>query len=549
MSIEPQSLALALALALALGAGRAPAEAPLSAIDWLTRPGEAGSAARPDLAQPRRTPGASDGPDAPRGGGVPIRPATSGAPREPAGTGEVARAILIGPITVTPLGPPEPGAAGVLPPSVTGLPRTLWEGSEPALLLRRIEALPRAGAPAADALAETLLLAEADPPRGAGPAEVESLLLARIDALVERGALDAAAALLERTGARTPERRRRAFDVALLTGDETSACRAVDADPRSEGDYARRVFCLVRGGDWAAGALTFDGARALGALDPVEEALLATFIDEELASGPLPEPPAEPTPLAFRLYDALGHPVPTGSLPIAFARADLRPVTGWKAQLEASERLARAGAIDGNQLLAIQTAREPPASGGIWDRVAAVQALDASLEEGSAEAVARALPAAWEAMAEAGTLAPLAPVLAPRLDGVALGGRAAETALRLRLLAPDYEAAAEAWGRDGSGEVGTLLAIARGARPEAPGDDPLAQAVAEGFAAGPAPPRLMRLAEGGRLGEALLMAVEEIAEAAEGDLDQLAGALRFLRRAGLEDTARRAALQLLILRG
>ena len=349
-------------------------------------------------------------------------------------------------------------------------------------------------------------------------------------------------------GTRTPERRRRAFDVALLTGDETSACRAVEAEPSTEGDYARRVFCLVRGGDWAAGALTFDGARALGVLDPVEEALLATFIDEELASGPLPPAPARPTPLAFRLYDALGHPVPTGSLPIAFARADLRHVMGWKAQLEASERLARAGAIDGNRLLAIQTAREPSASGGIWDRVAAIQALDAALAEGDAEAVSGALPPAWDAMAEAGTRVPLAAVLAPRLEGMALAGEPARLALRLAMLTPGYEAAADAWGDDDEPGTCMLLALARGEAPRS-GDDPLARAVAEGFDGGPAPERLARAADESRLGEALLMAVSDVAGAAEGDLDHLPGALRFLRRAGLEDIARRAALQLLILEG
>ena len=507
----------AAALVLALVAGPAAAEVPSPSINQSNRPNRAAVGERAG----------------PRGG----------SPR-----GDVASAIPTNPIAVTPLAPQRAGAAGVLPPSVTGLPRTIWAGSDPGRLLRRIERLPRASVPAVDALARTLMLAEADPPQGASPDEAEALLLARIDQLLERGALDAARALLDRAGTRTPERRRRAFDVALLTGDETSACRAVEAEPRTRGDYARRVFCLVRGGDWAAGALTFDGARALGALDPVEEALLATFIDDELASGPLPPAPARPTPLAFRLYDALGHPVPTGGLPIAFARADLRPVMGWKAQLEASERLARAGAIDGNRLLAIHTARAPSASGGVWDRVAAIQGLDAALAEGDPEAVGRALPPAWDAMVEAGTLVPLAAALAPRLKGLPLADEPARLALRLALLTPSYEAAAEAWGGGGGPDTRALVALACGREPAAAGDA-LTRAVAQGFDGGPAPERLARAADEGRLGEALLMAVSDVAEAGEGGLDHLPGALRFLRRAGLEDTARRAALQLLILEG
>ena len=515
----------AFAVALALSAGAAGAEVPTSAIEWLRR----GAIDAVPRAEPDRSPG-------PRG---PV-----------AAPGPVARAIPTSPITVTPLGPQGSGAAGVLPPSVTGLPRDLWTGSDPDRLARRIEALPRARLPAVDALAETLMLAEADPPRRADAPAAEALLEARVDLLVRRGALDAAAALLDRAGTHTPERRRRAFDVALLTGDETAACRAADARPQTEDDYARRVFCLLRGGDWSAGALTFDGARALGALDPVEEALLATFIDEEVADGALPAAPAEPTPLAFRLFDALGEPVPTAALPIAFARADLREVAGWKTQLEAAERLARAGAIDGNRLLALYTAREPSASGGVWDRVAAVQALDAALDAGDAAAVARALPDAWDAMAQAGTLVPLAGALAPRLADVPVEGRAARLALRLQLLAPGYESAARAAEADpGDREAALLAAIARGEAPAQPGADPVARAVAAGFDGGAPPERLARMIEEERLGEALLAAIEDIAAGAEGDVDHLPGALRLLRRAGLEDAARRAGLQLLILAG
>ena len=500
------SIERAVLIAGALAAGSAQAQAPLSAVDWLSDRGAAGAQ-------------------------------ETGPPRA-----DVARTIPVRPVTVTPLGPPDAGAAGVLPASVTGLPRDLWSGSDPSRLLRVIEALPRSAVPAIDGLTRTLMLAEADPPRRASATQAEALLLARVDLLVERGALDAARALLDRAGARTPERRRRAFDAALLLGDETAACRAVDAAPSSEGDYARRVFCLLRGGDWSAGALTFDGARALGALDPVEQALLASFIDEEVAPEPLPRSPAVPSPLAFRLYDALGHSVPTGDLPVAYARADLRAVTGWKAQLEAAERLARVGAIDPNALLAILTLREPPASGGVWDRAAAVQALDAALADGDARAVEAALPGAWTAMREGGVLVPLAEALAPRLEGVALDGEAARLARRLALLTAGYEAAGEA------AEDGLLGAVASGEAP-GPQEAGLRAAVAAGFDGGDAPAELGAMARGGRLGEALLQAVGSVAAAAEGDLQDLPGALRFLRRAGLEDIARRAALQLVILEG
>jgi hypothetical protein len=55
------------------------------------------------------------------------------------------------------------------------------------------------------------------------------------------------------------------------------------------------------------------------------------------------------------------------------------------------------------------------------------------------------------------------------------------------------------------------------------------------------------MARGDRLGEALLETVAAFAAAREGDVEDLPGALRLLRRAGLEDVARRGAIQLVVM--
>jgi hypothetical protein len=60
--------------------------------------------------------------------------------------------------------------------------------------------------------------------------------------------------------------------------------------------------------------------------------------------------------------------------PLALVHADLSELAGWHAQLDAAERLTRSGAIEPQQWFAIYTSRVPSASGGVWDRVAAVQA-------------------------------------------------------------------------------------------------------------------------------------------------------------------------------
>lgn len=499
--------ALRAGLLLVLMAPAAAAEEPLSAIDWLSD-----SITEPVLA-------------------VPVEPeATPGRPREP--------------IVTTSLDGPRPDAVGLLPPSVTGLPARLWGPGDPGEIAELIRTEAVETLPAGQALLTTVLLAEAEPPDTA--ALGGELLLARVDKLLDLGLVEEASALLERAGATTPELFRRAFDVALLLGRENEACAAMRARPDVAPTFPARIFCLARGGDWAAAALTLGTAGALGQITPEEEALLARFLDPDLFEGEPPlQPPARPTPLVFRLHEAVGEPLPAATLPRAFAHADLRSTSGWKAQIEAAERLARTGALDPNRLLALYAERLPAASGGVWERVAAVQALDAAIASGDADKVARALPLAWQVMHEGGLAPVLGALYGDRIRALPLSGAAAGLGFRLALLSPAYEAAAAGHAPADRDEE-LLRAIARGLPlPRAEG---MAQLALSGLAQGALPPaRAAMLLRSERLGEALLIALDDLAAGRAGDPRRISEALATLRAVGLESTARRAALEYLIL--
>ena len=454
--------------------------------------------------------------------------------------------ITTGTVSIAPLGPPG-ASSGVLPSSVTGLSDDLWTGSDADDLASRIAALPDEMPRAALALERVMMLAEADPPLRGDP---EALLAARLVRLLDRGHLDAAAALASRTGGRSAVLRRIAFDIALLLGDETEACGLTDPEAEAPGDYARRVFCLVRAGDFAAASTVFDSARALGRLDPQDEVLLELFLFPELLEElSVPVPPRAPTPLQFRLNEALGEPMPTRNLPVAFARSDLRPIVGRKAQIEAAERLARAGALEGTRLLQLYTSGRPSASGGVWDRAAALRDLDAAFAARNPEAVALALPRAVEALDGADLTAALADAIYPQVAALRPQGVAAQSAaLRLGLLSADYEAASNEWSQAEGPHLDAARSVARG-EPPSDGGDALDAAVGDAFAAeAPVPDRLGVAAEGGRLGEALLIALDDLSVGAGGDRARLAGALAFLRSVGLEDTARRVGIEVLISR-
>ena len=161
------------------------AEAPLSAIDWLSQ----------SIVTPAAQP-------------LPVEPAVS-----PEG------AALPENVTTSVLGQASLDAVGILPPQITGLPRNLWGMGRAADIAALLATEAPQDLPALQGLLLTVLLAEAEPPTDVAPGE--NLLLARVDKLLSIGALDQARALLDAAGpTASPELFRRYFDVALLIGDE-----------------------------------------------------------------------------------------------------------------------------------------------------------------------------------------------------------------------------------------------------------------------------------------------------------------------------------------
>ncbi len=477
-------------------------------------------------------------------------------------------------ITVTPLQALLP-AIGLVPPAATGLPVTLWRGGDPQQIAQLIRRTPVQDSSAMQSLLFTLLLSETRPLQSEG----DTILLARLDRLITQGATDPAQALVEQAGpTASADRFRRWFFTTLLSGEEDRACAALIASPYLAPDYRARIFCAARRGDWPTAALMLESAHALELMPQTQLNLLDRFLNPDIfeLAPPLPLPD-NPDPLTFRLYESIGERLPTPPLPRAFSAADLRDVAGWKAQLEAAERLTRAGALNPNQLLGLYTDRSPAASGGVWDRVAALQLFEAALNSGSGEAVANALPAVWQAMQFAGIEVGFADLFAGQLARFHLTGDAGELAWRIRLLAPSYEIASHnppsdraenrflaalAQGRPGDPDGNRTDHTGRAASPSVVSRDdtksappiltrslsPLSRSIVQGFEDGAEiPVRIQNLLDNGQLGEAILRAMALFHRGAQGNLGDLSHALAALRAVGLEDTARRATLQLMLL--
>ena len=487
----------------------ASAQDPLSAIEWMTESVDEGSLPNTILLEP------------PVSGGV-TQPEIEVTPLEE----------LVPPI-------------GLVAASTTGLPVSLWRDSDPDTLERLIASTPVRDYPAMQALLYSLLLTEARPP--ADKETAEKLLLARLDRLMALGATDPAQALVRVAGpTETRDRFARWFDASLLIGDEERSCAALIAEPRLAPDERAHIFCLIRRGDWRTAALLLETAHALDLFPAHELALLDRFLNPEIFEGAPPLPaPTDPDPLSFRLHESIGEPIPTAPLPRAFANADLRDLAGWRAQVEAAERLTRVGALNPNRLLGLYSERQPAASGGVWDRVDAVQRLDNALRLRNADAVSKTLPEAWAAMQSVDLEVAFADLFSDQLASVSLKAEAAELAWRVRLLSRDYAGAALAAP---AGSNRFLSALAQGAPLDLLAQNELESAIAHGFREDASHPvDLDSLLMDGELGEALLRAMLLFSHGSRGNYQGLSNALAVLRDVGLEDTARRAALQLLLL--
>jgi hypothetical protein len=507
---------LALAF-LILSSGTATAEAPLSAIDWLTRPAPA-PVLKPPASNPER-------------------------PSEP----PVSKSATAPDVTVAPLSGETFNAVGLLAPSVTGLPVSLWQSSKAEDLTRLVAAQKVDTHPSMQSLLYTLLLAEAAAPHDA-KLNAE-FLQSRVRTLISLGGVEPAQAMLEPVATRAPELFQLWFDATLLTGDEDKACAALNQDTALSQSYAARIYCLARGGDWNTAALTFDSARTLGLLTSSEIALLQHFLDpEEFEGDPLPLAPVRPTPLTFRLYEAVGEPLSTLTLPRAFAVADLRDTSGWKAQIEAAERLARTGALSKNRLLGLYTERRPAASGGVWDRVSAMQRFDAAIAENNLNSIDVTLPQAWASMEAARLEDAFARAYAPKLLEMDITKGPGELAYRVLLLSPQYEEAAVRFG-DAFPARSFETALAKGELADSSGHDELEEAIKQGLSeTGKVPDDIRALLGDGKLGEAILTTMLRFQTGAAGEPTALQGALAAFRALGLEETARRSALEVQLLR-
>lgn len=483
-----------------------------------------------------------------------------------AGAGEVPLGIGGRPDAVIPFSPtqiqtsaldqPLLDGAGLLEPSETGLPADLWQGTSALRVRRLIEDRRPTGVPAARELFRAILLARVTPPVGSSPEN--RVLLARTDVLMDSGMLDEAEALLASGPVTEQALFRRAFDIGLLTDRSDARCAELRAAPGLSPTLPARVYCLARLGDWDAAALTLNLGRDLGTISAAEQDLLERFLDPgAFEDAPIGPPPSTLTTIEFVLREAIGLPRPTASLPLAFLALDAADEAPLKARIEARERLVREGAIPPGPLFEAYRDGAPAASGGVWDRMAAVRDLDRAFATADVAAVFAQLPDVDGRFADLGLRKAFAQIFARQLAALPQDDASSQQrrlVAELLLLAGDHEAALK-WLPNNNDPAGNYLrAVASDAattlRPQTL--PPILSAARRGLVA-VAPPSehaalIDTLIQAGARGEALVRTLDLLEGGIEVDPGDLTDALYLLRAAGQEAVARQVAIETILLR-
>ena len=502
-----------LLIVLMIFANIAYAEAPLSAIDWLNKK-------RSTVDRSNETHFFKAEP-----------PTTSGAE---------APSVAVSKLRETRL-----DAVGLLPAQITGFPVNIWHESTSSNLVRLLRNIDVSPNPAIQSLLFRLLLAEGHAPFDSD--DTYEFFQARLKKLVQYGAIEPALALLERAAPLPAQLVPILFDLSMLSEAMLPACEQVlELGSAYERD-AERIFCTARTGDWMTAHLMLEAITALDVLEQRQNTLLARFLDAYEYEDTIEElpPPLNPTALDIRLYEAVGEPLATRRLPLAFAVNDLTGDHGWKAQLEAAERLKNSGAMADNRFLGIFTERLPSASGGIWDKVNLIQRFEQAVQQKDPIFAGEVLKDVFTNPEFRNLIAPTSRLFSNDLLVLDLSTEDLKMAQRFALLSSEFEAVAALMYAETPREA-LLKAIALNDFSNLPTFSTRDSVISEAFRAGRVPFVVSNLMEQHKLGEAILTALIQFEKGSSGDLQDLMDSLSTLRFLGLDETARRAALYLLI---
>jgi hypothetical protein len=327
----------------------------------------------------------------------PSTPRTEPAPSE--STGE---------FTVEGLAAPELDAIGLSGPTEGGFDRPLWQDADPDLVLRLLTDLPVVTfVPPLRNLTRRLLVTGSP----AGTSEPGRMLATRIERLVAMGDLDAAKALVDHLPPPTTDSQlaRRAAEVALLLGDDQTACRLADSlGPISGAEFWAKaaVFCRLVEDDASGARLGLDLMREAGQTTDDAFFELATAIADGSEPPPL-QTLAEPSAIHIALLAIAEWPLPervlSDAVPPVLAAVARAPALAGARPLAALEQAFLVGATSADRVAAGYAEADPailnavPSPESHWDAQTRAAVFATLVKDADPAVRAKLLDATWRA--------------------------------------------------------------------------------------------------------------------------------------------------------
>ncbi|MDF3073624.1 MAG: Antifreeze glycopeptide polyprotein precursor [Alphaproteobacteria bacterium] len=501
------------------------------------------------------------------------------------------------------LSPVDNAAIGIVETVASGLPGDMWRGTDRGAAIQLLDAMP--GAPRSRILRDLqfrLLTTIANPPLGANPPG-QDFVATRIGKLSDMGEIEAVGQMTQAAGPMSGDAAQRLnIENQLIAGDAKAACNTPMTQGSSDPFWTKlMIVCHVIAGQNAQAMLNVDLLRERGVADT------GFFVAVDYALGTRStKPPANiGTDTLSQALLRASNPKAGGTLGNETTPAQLRQIAANVAaplaqRIEAAERGEALGVIDPRQLLELyqagadapglspqakrraQAVRDAVRAGDVGDKVKAMQAAFRAAE-GSAlfTTMARVLGEQLVKIYPEHKTAPMAADTARAMLALNDFPRAVEwyyTVAGGATIDPQYEApTVQLWPvlqlADNVGSIpwepgfmakwqaqnarhpraaqrAAVLAALLPALGEPVDRAEFNPAPATGFAAPPqqALARLAQSAQQGRVAAAVALAAQA---AGETPLTQLApatlsGIVQALRQIGLQDVARRFAVEVVL---
>jgi|GEM_PF-3154724 len=480
----------------------------------------------------------------------------------------------------TSLEAPSVEAAGLTGAEALGLDDNMWGGTPGARAIALIDAAEPTTFYSVNRLLRRVLVAGATPPEGS-----EGLLASRARALIRFGAAEEASSLAGAAGRDpAPDLRRAGAEASLIVGRDEVLCErdvlGADTPPPAADNTdtfwaSLRAYCLARSGDPLA-AVAVNAMVELGSVTPTDAPLLEALVDETLIDY-VPVPHATMlNPLRIAMLRSLGRAnrpsIESAPLPMIAGLFALES-TGADGALVAAERLEAVGAIDTLVLREMYISFADEVDGPLGERAKAVRDAEKTPE---ARQIGDTLIAAARSGRNGG-FAQMARVLAPMAKDVP--AREAGSldsigyALRDAMLLGDFTTEAGAWSRardtrtpEEEADIAAVMAVADTSwsaqwqrsygdtlrQRTRTGDEHARRALGSlaglGIALRPALPDegYLKAAREGKVAETILSIADALGTDTPPTARTLDTMIRALGEIGLEEEARRIAIEAMI---